>query len=157
MNDKERNLFNIFGNLGLIYFKLKNYQKSLKYTQFALKINPESPSILLIQGKSLFENNDFKTSKSVFEKCLNYLPNQMLNSISIYKIHYKLEEWENAENDLWFEKLNLPGDSFVLYNLAIFAFESGMPKPAYKCIQQAIHLNPTKKEYWNFLKKNKFK
>jgi hypothetical protein len=29
------------------------------------------------------------------------------------------------------------------------SFPKTMPKPACKLIQQAIHLNPTRKEYWN--------
>jgi tetratricopeptide (TPR) repeat protein len=150
--------FQVFGNLSLIYLKMKNYKKALKYTQQALQLNNESPSMFLIQGRALFENNDLKSSTIALSKSLVLSPKQPLGSISIYRCHYKLEEWENAESDLWTEKSVLISDhSFVLYQLAVFAFESQMPKPSYKLIQQAIHLNPTRKEYWNFMNKNKFK
>jgi tetratricopeptide (TPR) repeat protein len=86
-------------------------------------------------------------------KSISLNPYFPLLNITLYKCYYNLEDWENAESCLWYEKNNIIGSSFIFQQLSVFALESNQPTHAIKMIQKAIHLDPTLLENWNILKK----
>jgi tetratricopeptide (TPR) repeat protein len=148
--DKSK-LFVVYAKLGYTYLYLKDPKSGLKYINAATMINPESPVIHLLKGKLHFMEGDSKAARAAYHKAMSLDPSLPLANISIYKIHYQLEDWQTAESDLWYERDRLPTSAFVYYSLANFAFESDAPDQALPIIQKAILLDPSKKMYWDLL------
>lgn len=130
------------------------YLKTNQLNLFNSSLNQDSSLYYYLLGKFYYLKKDLKNSKISFQKSISLFHSNLLSNISLYPIHYQSQDWENAENDLWFEKDLIPTHSFIYFLLSQFALESNQSQPSKIMIQKAIHYQPNQSDYWNYLKKN---
>lgn len=147
----DRKLFLTHIKLANLYLELKEYKLGIKHIALANNINNQSAISCYLEGRLLWELGNKKQAINLLLKSLtldNYMP---LVNLQLYKIDYENENWQSAENDLWYERDRLPECGYIYYLLAIFALESNAPQAALPIIQKAIRFEPNRKEYWNGL------
>ncbi|MFX1476743.1 MAG: tetratricopeptide repeat protein [Promethearchaeota archaeon] len=74
----------------------KEYEKSLKFLEDALQINPNSTHVLIEIGRTYSEMGNFKVAIETFEEVLDINPNVSMAYNNIGWIYYKKEEYDKA-------------------------------------------------------------
>jgi Flp pilus assembly protein TadD len=64
-----------YGQRGLAYYRLKNYQAALADYNKAIQIKPQNATSHSNRGTLLFEMGDYQNAKLAFEQALKYQPN----------------------------------------------------------------------------------
>ncbi|RMG83901.1 MAG: tetratricopeptide repeat protein [Bacteroidetes bacterium] len=130
-------------NLGLVYYRMKQYDKSLKYLNEALQINPNDPKTYYIKGLTLAAMKQPQKAIENYSKAIQLNPNYTqayLNRGVVYTD--RLNELEKGLQD--FQKvLQLqPNNKDALVNTGVVYFKMNKPDKAIAQYNKALQLYP---------------
>ena len=143
--------------IGWVWIQIGEYEKGLEFVEQALAINPEKGYIIDSKAVALKNLGRFKEAKEWFEKVFeiekmesqkmeigichrksgNILEadNKEKHNIESIKIFDSILEKNNSSAEAWYQK------SLCYWNLK--QYDDGK-----NCLENAIKINPHKKEYW---------
>ncbi len=78
-------------NLGLVYLRMDNYQKSIKQLDEAVSIKPKDPGIRLIRAKAFDLNNDTEKAIEELEETLKFAPNDAKVLYQLAELYAKIQ------------------------------------------------------------------
>ncbi|NLF83622.1 MAG: tetratricopeptide repeat protein, partial [Candidatus Gastranaerophilales bacterium] len=126
-------------NLGLLYFEMTDYEKSIRYFNEVLAINPNDNGVTLTLGFVYLEKGDSENALECFKKLPENDPNTNLGLAAYWT---KKKDFSKAVVTLRKSKrLNVEKSAFNYY-FGDYLFERGKYLPAEKFILSSLAINP---------------
>jgi len=135
-------------NIGIIYHKIKKFDKAKLEWEAAIKINPEDTLALTHLGINIIENEgDYRKAQSYFKDALAIEPNDVNNFVNMATAYFELGEIENALQiyKRWKDKnwndvdTQLQADFDLNYSLSLFS--AGKTQEAWKLYHNRLRHN----------------
>lgn len=144
LNKKNTSLIN--HKIGLCYFNLNNFEKSINYLKKALKDNLKSDSLLYDLGVVYEKSYDFENAYLHYQKFLNIKLNHLKASNNCANCLKHLHKFDEAIST--FEELTrkFPNESVVFWNYSLLKlllgdFEHGLKMYEHRLIKDKPEIN----------------
>lgn len=135
-----------YSQLGLTYYRDKNYEKALENYNLALKYKPNFPLVYSNMGIIFFEQGDLNKAKEVYEKAVQYDPRMkdaLRNLGAVNAMQQNFQEaikWFSQAVEYW------PEDATINFFLASAYRDSGQEEKARPYFEKAYRLDPSLKK-----------
>lgn len=157
--DKEKSFGYLESNLGVIYMKRKEYDKSIEFMKSALNHVDNSPELYSNIGVALVETGDAKDAIQYFKKSLSILPDEAWTHANLAQAYLdeKKESLAESEYEIAIKlnpslkervKKNL---EIVYYNQGKRFFQANQYSNAVKSYEKYLTLVPTDSDVHNNL------
>lgn len=141
----------IYYNLGLIGFKIKNYFDAQKQFRRAIELAPNVAKYYMTLGDLQIEIENIYDAKQSYIDAISMEPENAQAQATLGILYSKLKDVENAIKHLTIaEKLN-PNDCEVKYNLGLINEINGNINLAVEKYNEVLRLNPNHEEAKNSL------
>ncbi|XP_030763307.1 tetratricopeptide repeat protein 37 [Sitophilus oryzae] len=139
--------------LGKLYWKLEEYQKSLEPFLKAAKSNPDNYKCFFWLGNVYNQFNQLDKSRRCFEKAFSIYPSSLQTSCELSKVYRKLKNWDanlqlllSISQDV-INKKNL----WAWLQLGLTYFEQGDILNSIKYLRTVVRYNPESAHCWESL------
>lgn len=132
-----------YGNLGLMYFKLKKYLKSIDEFSKACSIDTKNYKILRNLGLSYFHLEDYDNAIKYFERSLKINPDDLMAMHDIGLSYFYLKKYR--ESLIWYDKvleLN-PNEFNSLRNKGLLLNRLNSYSKAINYYERALKIKPS--------------
>lgn len=147
-NDKNAE---IYYNLGLIGFKIKNYFDAQKQFRRSIELAPNVAKYYMTLGDLQIEIENIYDAKQSYIDAISMEPENAQAQATLGVLYSKLDDVENAVKHLTIaEKLN-PNDCEVKYNLGLINESNGNLHIAIEKYNEVLKLDPNHEEAKNSL------
>src|SRR4051794_35020537 len=106
-----------YNNLGLLYFKQRDFEKAAHVLQKGLAVDPKMPSASALLGISLYQLGMYPEAKTTLEKALAANPNDSNAELFLARALIRLEDNTNAAEHLQSLARREPGNQEVWFLL----------------------------------------
>jgi len=106
-----------YNNLGLLYFKQRDFEKAAHVLQKGLTVDPKMPSASALLGVSLYQLGMYSEAKAPLEKALAANPNDNNAELFLSRALIRLEDQSNAAEHLQKLARRDPGNQEVWFLL----------------------------------------
>ena len=139
--DKQPNNTELLNDLGVGYFLIGEYSKSVKALKKAVQLEPENESYLYNLGNSYAENEDFNESILQYLKALEINPGHLPSLNNLADSYERAGNSEKAFEIFTYVVKIAPNDPFPLFNLGNFLLRSNRHIEAVKCYEKVLEHN----------------
>ena len=141
----------IYYNLGLIGFRIKNYFDAQKQFRRAIELSPNVAKYYMTLGDLQIEIENIYDAKQSYIDAISMEPENAQAQATLGILYAKLKDVDNAIKHLTIaEKLN-PSDCEVKYNLGLINEINGNINAAIEKYNEVLKLNPSHNEAKNSL------
>jgi tetratricopeptide (TPR) repeat protein len=106
-----------YNNLGLLYFKQRDFQNAARILRKGLTVDPKMPSASALLGISLYQLGEYSEAKAPLEKALAANPNDNNAELFLARALIRLEEHSNAAEHLQNLARREPGNQEIWFLL----------------------------------------
>src|SRR5438270_8162288 len=106
-----------YNNLGLLYFKQREFEKAAVVLQKGLAVDPKMPSASALLGVSLYQLGRYSEARAPLELALTANPNDNNAELFLARCHIRLEHQSNAAEHLQKLSRREPDNQEVWYLL----------------------------------------
>ena len=132
-----------YGQLGLAYYRDKNYEKALENYNLAIKYKPNFPLVYSNMGIIFFENGDLAKAKECYLNAVKYDP-RMVDALRNLGVVYALEKNFREAIKNFSEALKYaPDDPTMNFYLGSAYRDSGREDLGKPYLEKAYQLNPS--------------
>lgn len=130
-------------NLGVCYYRMGAFKKSIYHSKEALKTNPDDSGILTNLGDAYFSDNDYKNAISVYQKVIGRKSTEAATFNRMGTAYFNLKKYPEAISI--FEKglKKAPDHSEMRMNLANCYGASGKLSAARLQLLEVVKLQPS--------------
>ncbi len=133
----------IFNELGYLYRKLKEYQKSVEYSNLAILPSPKwlMPRInLMIAYRQM--GDQMKRYEELAEELIQIDPNSYIAHVNLGVAYYYLEKWSMAEQEYKRALEISPNDREALFSISFIFYKQGKWEEAENAVSTLMKLYP---------------
>lgn len=135
-----------FNQMGVAYYRKKNYQKAFEKYQLALNANPTDATVHNNMGTVLFETGQYQEAINAFSKAIQYNPNYAEAYANLGSGYGMLKQYDNAINYLSKAVKSDPNYAQAYFFLGITYRFKGDEASAQQYINKAYALDPSLKK-----------
>ncbi len=135
-----------YSQLGLIYYRAKNYEKAMENYNLALKYKPNFPLVYSNMGIIFFEQGNLEKAKEVYEKAVQYDPRMkdaLRNLGAVNAMQKNFQEairWFSQAEQYW------PEDATINFYLGSAYRDAGQEEKGRPYLEKAYRLDPSLKK-----------
>lgn len=135
-----------YGQLGLCYYREKDYEKALENYDLALKYKPNFPLVYSNMGIIFFENGDLVRAKEVYEKAVGLDPRMVDALRNLGAVNAMQKNFSEAIK--WFSQAleYAPDDPTINFYLGSAYQDSGQNEKGLPFLEKAYRLDPSLKK-----------
>lgn len=135
-----------YSQLGLCYYREKNYEKAMENYTLALKYKPNFPLVYSNMGIIFFEKGDLAKAKEVYEKAVQYDPRMVDALRNLGVVNAVQKNFPDAIK--WFSQAleYAPDDPTINFYLGSAFRDSGQEEKGRPYLEKAYRLDPSLKK-----------
>jgi lipopolysaccharide biosynthesis regulator YciM len=135
-----------YGQLGLAFYREKNYEKALENYNLALKYKPNFPLVYSNMGIIFFEKGDLPKAKACYEKAVQYDPRMVDALRNLGAVNAMEKNFEGAIK--WFSQAHqyAPEDATINFYLGSAYKDAGRAAEGQPYLDKAYRLDPALKK-----------
>jgi tetratricopeptide (TPR) repeat protein len=135
-----------YGQLGLAYYRERNYEKAMENYELAIKYKPNFPLVYSNMGIIFFENGDLEKAKDCYENAVKYDP-RMVDARRNLGAVFAMQKNFNEAIKQFSEGLKYaPDDPTLNFYLGSAYRDSGREDLASPYLEKAYRLDPSLKK-----------
>jgi protein O-mannosyl-transferase len=135
-----------YSQLGLIYYRAKNYEKAMENYNLALKYKPNFPLVYSNMGIIFFEQGNLEQAKEVYEKAVQYDPRMKDALRNLGAVNAMQKNFQEAIK--WFSQAEKywPEDATINFYLGSAYRDAGQEEKGRPYLEKAYRLDPSLKK-----------
>ena len=150
---EEYNEDSIFCDQAFVYFKLKNYSKSIQICKNFIKKSIIKEQFLNVLGLNYFAENNYAEAESIFKKILEHNPNDIGTLNSLGSLYHEIRKFDESEK-YFISAYKLNENSYeVINNLAGLYREDSQYNKSIALYKKSLILYPKSPKVLNNLAK----
>jgi len=138
-------------NLGVCYYRLNEYPKSIDHSRKALKLNPEDISIAANLADAFFKNNQFDSAVVRYQSIISSQQATAGNYNFMGTAYFNLKQYEKAIPVFKKGLKRFPKNEELMLNLGNAYGASGQFETAKETFLELLAINPNNKQAMQFL------